>query len=378
MAKQLSQKNPHAMPAMVVASLVAMILVLPGLCLAQTDAEAEASGPPAEAAPANASAPDSGENAKDADPDSETAAVDACDAKRQGEPFQEQTRETFRSWSCHSFRWFDGLWGDSHDFEEEAVRGWFIAGAEYTQYDDFDPRLRVRVRAPLPNMNERWDLILGRVDETSYVSDTEVEDKEFFNPGAVSQRDEEPEWLLGLGHKGRSRRSGWDWDAGVRLRAPPEPYVKLQYYFNRQFGVDTDFNYRQTFFWRSDDGLGTTGRGDFTHRLGPSNVLRTEAIATHSEITLGTQWYLGQTWYHRIEGENGVSLLAFVSGETDHPVPLREYGLNLIWRRPFTRDWLYLSLGPSVTWPKEFVYEDRDLSLGFGAWIEVEFGDWRY
>lgn len=304
--------------------------------------------------------------------------LDACDADRGGQPFQEKTRETFRSWSCHSFRWFDGLWGDSHDFDEDAVRGWFIAGAEYTEYDDFDPRLRVRVRAPLPNMNRRWDLIVGRVDETTYVTDTAGEDKDFFNPGVVNQRDQEPEWLLGLGHRSRNRRSGWDWDAGVRLRVPPRPYTKLQYYYNKAFSENTDFHFRQTFFWRSDDGFGTTSRSEFTHALNPSDMLRSEAIATLSEDTEGTEWYFGQTWYHRLEGDNAISLRAFVSGATDHPVQLREYGFNLIWRRPFTREWLYLSLGPSVTWPRELVSEEREMSLGFGAWIEVEFGDWRY
>jgi hypothetical protein len=303
---------------------------------------------------------------------------DACDAEHAGHPVQEKTRETFRSWSCHSFRWFDGLWGDSQDFDEDAVRGWFIAGAEYTDYDDFDPRLRVRVRAPLPNMDRRLDLIVGRVDETTYVSDTAGEDLDFFNPGVVNQRDQEPEWLLGLGHRSRNRRSGWDWDAGVRLRVPPRPYTKLQYYYNKAFSENTDFHFRQTFFWRSDDGFGTTSRGEFTHALNPSDMLRSEAIATLSEDTEGTEWYFGQTWYHRLEGDNAISLRAFVSGATDHPGELREYGLNLIWRRPFTREWLYLSLGPSVTWPRELVSEEREMSLGFGAWIEVEFGDWRY
>ena len=303
---------------------------------------------------------------------------DACDGKVKGQEIQEQTREVFRSWSCHSFRWFDGLWGDSHDFDEDAVRGWFIAGAEYTEYDGFDPRLRVRVRAPLPNMNRRWDLILGRVDETTFVSDTEGTDKTFFNPGVVNQRDEDPEWLLGLGHRGRSRKQGWDWSAGVRLRVPPRPYAKLQYYYNRAFSQDTDVHFRQTFFWRNDDGFGATARGDLAHSIDPSNVLRLEGIITNSEESQGFQWYFGHTWYHRFAGENGISLLAFAEGETDHEVPLRDYGFNLIWRRPFTRDWLYLSMGPSLTWPKEFESEKREMSLGFGLWVEVEFGNWRY
>ena len=108
------------------------------------------------------------------------------------------------------------------------------------------------------------------------------------------------------------------------------------------------------------------------------NVLRWEGIATAHDETRGTQWYFGQTWYHLFEGSNAISLRAFVRGETNAPVELQEYGLHLTWRRPFTREWLYLSVGPSITWPRELEEEERDLSLGFHVWLEMEFGDWRW
>jgi hypothetical protein len=31
-----------------------------------------------------------------------------------------------------------------------------------------------------------------------------------------------------------------------------------------------------------------------------------------------------------------------------------------------------------VTWPRELLEEERDMSLGFGLWLEMEFGDWRW
>ena len=57
---------------------------------------------------------------------------------------------------------------------------------------------------------------------------------------------------------------------------------------------------------------------------------------------------------------------------------LRDAGFQLTWRRPFTRDWIYLSMGPSLTWPRRQPEDEREASLGFGIWIEMEFGDWRY
>jgi hypothetical protein len=304
-------------------------------------------------------------------------ALDECDWDLEGQEFQEQSQEVLRSWSCHSFRWFDSWFGDSQDFDEKGVSGLLTFGAEYREYGGFDPRLRLRVRASLPNMSNRWDLLLGRVDEQAYISDTQAQDQTFYNPGLVNRGDDDS-WLLGLGHRGKRTRSGWDYSVGVRLRLPPRPYVKAQYYYNKAFSEKTDLRFRQTFFWRSDEGFGTTSRGDLAHVLSPKNVLRWEGLATISEETQGTNWYFGQTWYHLFSSRSAFSLLSFIRGETSAPVDLKEYGFNFIWRRPFTRDWIYLSLGPSVTWPREHPEEKREASWGFGAWIEVQFGNWRY
>ena len=75
-----------------------------------------------------------------------------------------------------------------------------IIGLEWNQYEGFDPRLRFKVRAPLPNMSRRFDLLLGRVDEGAFVSDSQGQDQTFYNPGVID-RGQEDTWLLGLGHR---------------------------------------------------------------------------------------------------------------------------------------------------------------------------------
>jgi hypothetical protein len=319
--------------------------------------------------------PQQGADAKRQTPAGTT--LDECDWELEDQEIQEQTREVLRSWSCHSFRWFDSWFGDTYDFDEKGVNGMLTFGAEYKQYDGFDPGLRLRVRASLPNMSSRWDLLFGRVDEGAYISDTQTQDRTFYNPGMIERRDEES-WLLGLGHRRKDQKSGWDYSLGVRMRVPPRPYAKLQYYYNKSFSKKTDLRFRQTIFWRSDHGFGTTSRGDVSHDLNLKDVLRWEGVATISEATKGTKWYFGQTWYHLFGNRSALSLLSFLRGETSAPVELKEYGFNLIWRRPWTRDWIYLSLGPSLTWPREHLYEKREASLGFGVWIEMSFGNWRY
>ncbi len=303
---------------------------------------------------------------------------DGCDGDYERPHWQEDTQEFFRDISCHTFRWADALFGDEVDFPEDEVSGLAVLGVSWNEYEGFDTRTRFRVRAPLPNWDNRWDVILGRGDDDGFISDTEIQDPTFYNPGLISRGDSDS-LLLGLGGRRRGAdRNGWDWSAGVRLRTPPVPYVRLRYYYSKVFSPDTDFRFRQTFFWRSDDGFGTTSRGDLAHAFRPQDVMRWEAVTTISEESPGVEWYVGQTWFHLMPERRAFSLLSFATGETDGPVALREAGFNFIFRQPFTRDWIWLSYGPSATWPRFEPEDKRELSLGFTVQLEMEFGNWVY
>ena len=318
--------------------------------------------------------------ARDESPEKETDDddFDPCSWSLEGQATQEQSQEVLRSWSCHTFRWIDSWWGDEYEFGADEVNGWFTVGGEYRDYDGFDGRFRLRMRAPLPNLSNRWDVWLGRLDEEAYISDTMGQGNNF-NTTSNSDPDEEDSWLFGLGHRRSRDNKGWDWSAGVRLNWPPEPYAKVSYFYRMRPSENTNLRFRQTLFWRSDDHkLGTTSRGDFTWRLNERDLLLWDLSSTWSQNTEGARWYAGQTWYHLMPSGGAYSFRAFIKGETERDVPLRDYGLNLIYRFPFTRDYIYLSFGPSLTWPRKQIEDKREANLGFGAWIEIEFGQWRY
>ncbi len=362
---------------------------LPGLILIMALVPASVWIQPAWAAPAppldlisrqDFESPDQATERDSADAEQATAAgtepFDECDWELEGKPLQEQTQDLVYGASCHTFRWLDQRFGEGIDFPENEVNGLWLLGFDYREYDQFDFRGRFRVRASLPNLSNRWDVVLGRENETEFVSDTAPATQTLFNPGL--SRESDNEWLLGLGHREASRRRGFDYSVGLRLGTPISLYGKVQYFYNKQFTEKTDLRFRQTLFWRTDEGLGTTSRANLVHQADLQNVIRWEGVTTVSEDTEGAKWYAAQTWYHQLRGKNAISLQAFARGETDEEVSLRDYGLNLIWRQPFTRDWMFLSMGPNITWPRSFASEERELSLGFSLWIEMEFGDYQY
>jgi hypothetical protein len=164
---------------------------------------------------------------------------------------------------------------------------------------------------------------------------------------------------------------------GVRLQTPIRAYVKARYRTEAQIGATTRLRFRQTVFWRDGTGFGTTSHIDTRRVLSDQNLMRLELVGTVSEVSQGTQWYSGHTWYHKLGVDTGISLLSFARGETDHAVPLHEYGFELTWRRKMAREWLFVNFGPTLTWPKEDPLKERDASWGFAVLMDFEFGAYR-
>jgi len=75
---------------------------------------------------------------------------------------------------CNTAGWLDGLFGDEEDFKGEDFRGKISLGFRHDEIEGIDPRLRVRIRTKLPNVSKRLNAFVGRVEEDSYISNTEV------------------------------------------------------------------------------------------------------------------------------------------------------------------------------------------------------------
>lgn len=275
---------------------------------------------------------------------------------------------------CQAARWVDSRFGDSHQFHEDEISGRVALGIEYSRYDGFDYSSRFHIRAPLKNLNSKFNLFFGRVDEDTYLRDTQPDLPGAFRDGIFGEDDS---WLLGLGYRTkRNRNRGFSISAGVKLLF--EPYVKARYRINHSFNEKQFMRFRQTAFWRSDRGFGTTSRLNLLHRSGPDNLLRWDNTLTVAEDIEGVKWYTGGTLYHRIHKNHALSTQIFIQGETGEEVTIRDYGLRMIMRKPIGRDWLFLEAGPSITWPREFLSEQRQMSLGFSLLVEMQFGDYKY
>ncbi len=337
----------------------AMALLLAFACAtapAQEPAAPELTGPPA---PAEESASESPEEYQCDQPGSD------------GQAFVDKMQRGVYATVCGTARWFDGLFGTRrYDQDSDATFGRMSLFESWDDRDGLDTRLRLRARFALPTMQDRLKLLFGRVDDRDIIE----ESRNASLPSSFERVDDEA-WLLGLGYsKQEGFENGFDFGAGVRIRTPPDPYLKATYRHNIVFDENTALRARQTVFWRDSRGYGETTELDFDHLLTPTLLLRWDNSATLAEDVERIEWYSAVIAFQSLSARRAVSYTTFVRGVMNTDVPVRDFGVELRFRRQTFRKWLFLELRSSLTWPRETLEEDREINPGVGIGFEMYFG----
>jgi hypothetical protein len=321
-------------------------------------------------------APSSGVTPAESPPEpSEPSAMEVCaQTQRPDESMLERVRRNLTLTACASSAWLDSLFGDQIRYDEyRATNGSVSAGALWSRYDGFDPRLRFRVRLQLPQWNEGLAAFAGRVGEENFISDTESDFEAL--PTRQFGTLEDDSILLGLGYS-NPHRTGNDFDVGVgvRLDLPLDPYVRARYEVVRAFADHYVFNAREAVFWQNSEGFGTTTRINIDRAINERLLLRWGNVGKYTEETNGLEWYSQLTLFQRVNDRMGFAWQGQIEGQTDNSVPLTRYAARLIVRRQMTPEWLFLELRAGVGWPRFKLDEARVASPELGVAFEMQFG----
>ncbi|KAA3632556.1 MAG: hypothetical protein DWQ08_03340, partial [Proteobacteria bacterium] len=200
---------------------------------------------------------------------------------------QKQVYETV----CGTAAWFDGFFGDRrYDGASANTFGRMGLSGFWDERDGFDPKLRFRAKFALPALRDRANIIVGRGDEKDFIEERETPSDSI--PGNFN-RIEDDSFLIGLGyqrHAGLQR--GLDFSAGIKVRAPPEPYLKARYRRAWELSNSTLFHLRPVVYWKSEEGVGATLATDIDQLLSDRMMLRwsnSGNISEDSEVE-GVAW----------------------------------------------------------------------------------------
>jgi hypothetical protein len=267
-------------------------------------------------------------------------------------------------------RWFGSDYPAS---SYQGASGSIAPAILWDEYDGFKPKIRFRVDVPLPQLNERFNAFVGRVDRDEYVTERTQRSGAFQRQyGEIG----EEQTLAGIVYRTPPRQGGrFDAGAGVRLRFPVDPYLKGSWVFERGNSMSGLMSFRQTIFWQNSQRSGFTSRVDLEKLFAEELwLVRWTTSGSISEMSEGVYGYSAITALRGLAERRALAFELFVDGETDAEVPLHEYGFKAAYRQSVARDWLIMEIRSSLTWPKEEREESRTPSWGVGIGFEMFFG----
>jgi hypothetical protein len=292
------------------------------------------------------------------------------------EPLLDRTQRTVNNLVVGTAQRVDNVFGSAGVGEEASVtRGRLSVGGQHDQRDGFRSRVRLRARYQLPALKNRTTLIFGRGDANDLV-DGSGDDNIDTLPNRFNDFDDE-DWLLGIGFsRDAALRRGWSFGAGVKLATPLEPYVRATYRRNRTYGERWLWRVEPRLFLQSQRGAGVSLQNTVDYAASESWLWRSWSIGVIEDDVEGLSWTSKLIAYQSLDRKSAFSYAVYGSGETDYEVPIRDYGIELRYRRQIAREWLFIELLGRVNWPRDFIVEQREQNLGVGIEFELQFGDW--
>jgi hypothetical protein len=306
----------------------------------------------------------------------ENPEFDPCEISEQDQgTWLDKSQKMVYQTICGSVAWFDGFFGDRR-FDQQSSKTFGRVGLSgfWDERDGFDTKFRLRARLALPQLEERASLLIGRgsdeelIEERPNVQDTV--------PGNFNSVDDDS-FLIGLGYRrGQGLKRGFDFSVGAKVRLPPEPYVKAAYRRAWDLSDSTLFRIRPLAYWRYDEGLGSTLHLDLDHLLSKTRMVRwsnSGNISQDPEVD-GVRWLSYLSLYRALSNRRALSYHLLAGGETNGEVQLQNYGFEVRYRQRVLREWLFIEFLSSLTWPREFLYEERESNFGVGIGFEMYFG----
>jgi hypothetical protein len=273
--------------------------------------------------------------------------------------------------AMHVDKWFGS--NEPPSEYQQGARGSITPALLYDQFRGFQPKLRFRVDVPLPQLNERFNAFVGRVDRNEYIAESSPQS------GALQRTygpPDQEETLAGISYRTPPKQgSRFDAGAGVRLQFPLDPFVKGSYVYERGESLTGLLSLRQTVFWQNSEHAGFTSRMDLERFfLRDSWLLRWTTSASISERSQGVYGYSAITALRGLPNRRALAFEMGMNGASDAPVPVQEYGFKAAYREAVMRDWLVMEVRTSLTWPKDHPEQSRKPSWGLGVGFEMFFG----
>ena len=264
--------------------------------------------------------------------------------------------------------WFDRFFGDERmevAEQPESFLRW-MNDLRWDEEERFSFRSTVRASLLLPRLRKRWRLVISgetRGDPNA------VTPEDPGNPGldvGSRVRTGSTELIYDIL---RTPRSTLDVGAGVRVKIPPDAFVRTRFQHARPVAVSTLGRFTATAFWDARDGFGESNQVDLERWLAPPTLLRWSNSFSIAEKSDGWTWSTELSLLHKLSPKSAITFAGGVSGSTRPAWIATNYRVLARYRRNVLRKWLFLQGEPDIHWPRK---EDGSRKPVWGATLRVE------
>lgn len=264
--------------------------------------------------------------------------------------------------------WFDNFFGDERievtDRPESFLR--WMNDLRWDEEERFSFRSTIRASLRLPRLKKRWKLVISgetRGDPNA------ITPEDPGNPG------------LDTGSRGRTgsteliydifrtQRSSLDVGAGVRVKIPPDAFVRTRFQHARPIAFKTLGRFTGTAFWDARDGFGESNQVDLERWIALPTLLRWSNSIGISEKSNGWTWGSDLSLLHKLSPKSAITFAGGVSGSTRPAWIAQNYRVLARYRRNVWRKWFFLEGEPDIHWPRK---EDGSRKPVWGATLRVE------
>ncbi|MCC5880530.1 MAG: hypothetical protein JJU03_11630 [Idiomarina sp.] len=269
-------------------------------------------------------------------------------------------------------RWFDNFFGDGRSFDDQyRSQGRFSVAPEWSQYDGWSVGSSFRAQVNLPLAEDRFSAFVGRVGTDDYVVGEDSERR----ASVLRNVTGDSEWLVGLGfNPNQGEENRFSASVGIRGGLRADLYTEARYLYQIRVTESSQVRTRSALFWRDSDGFGFAQRLDYEQTWGKEWLGRFSTEATTAERVDGIRWRNTTSLYHLYDDNKAIAGEFWYRGESKAEVPDEDFGVRLIHRQSWLRDWFYVEKWIGSHWPKEEPHENRSQAWLVGIEFEVWFG----
>jgi hypothetical protein len=264
--------------------------------------------------------------------------------------------------------WFDRFFGDEQMVvtkRPESFLRW-TGEPQWDQKEHFSFRTMVRASVRLPRLKDRWHLMISSESRN--------------DPNAVIPPDPGNP-ALDIGSHGRvsstelvydvfrTPRSILDLGAGVRVKIPPDAFVRTRFQYAQPLAFGTLGRFTATAYWDALDGPGESNQVDLERWLAPPTLLRWSNSFTITETSRSWTWGSELSLLHKLSRKSAITFAVGASGDTHPSWVATNYRILARYRRNVWRKWFFLEGEPYIRWPRE---EDGSRNPVWGGILRME------